>query len=190
MNCNQQKEMTMTEFNKRYSDAHKSALSMVKRHVGLAQSAHRRGMSSIAECAKGLVEANKLGKAADSDRLARHLTVANGHFEKAADELSDAQAHLNQALSHFSPDEFPLLVPSGYSRSSNDRPARSVAGATAVTPSLSDMTEGGDVPQYDSVMPRPTGKVAAAFAKMMTGEAPGRHVIGKPQLWANFSARR
>ncbi len=189
----QQKEtINMTEFNKRYSDAHKGALTNVKRNLGLAKAAHRRGMSSLAECAKCMVDARKLGKAAEGDDLARHLTVANGHFGKSADHISDAQAHLNQALTHFSPDEFPLLVPSGYSRSSNDRPARSVAGATAITPTLSDMTEGDDVPQYDSVMPYPSGEkmaAATAFAKMVrTGQ--GRHVIGKPPMWANFSARR
>jgi hypothetical protein len=172
----------MTEFN-----AHKSALTMVKRHVGLAKSAHRRGMASLAECAKCLVEADKLGKAVDGDHLARHLTGANGHFGKSADHISDAQAHLNQALTHFSPDQV-LLVPRGYSRSnSNSDPAiPSLAGA--VTPSLDDMAE-GDVPQYDSVAPYGEKMAAAtAFAKMVrTGE--GRHVIGKPSLWANFSAR-
>jgi hypothetical protein len=188
MSCNQQKESTMTEFNKRYSNEHKSALTMVKRHVGLAKSAHRRGTASLAECAKSLVEANKLGKAADSDRLARHLTAANGHFGKAADHMDDAQAHLNQALSHFSPDEMPLLVPRGYSRSdsNSDAPIPSLAGA--VTPSLDDMTE-GPVSQYDSVLPYPKMAAATAFAKMVrTGQ--GRHVIGKPQLWANSPSRR
>jgi hypothetical protein len=176
-----QKEITMTEFNKRYSNEHKSALTMVNRHVGLAKSAHRRGMSSLAECAKVLVEANKLGKAADSDHLARHLTAANGHFGKSADHMFDAQAHLNQALSHFKPE--PLLVPRGYSRSNSnsDAPIPSLAGA--VVPSLDDMTE-GDVPQYDSVMPYGE-KIAAAtaFAKMFTGQTPGRHVLSKPSLW-------
>ena len=50
------------------------------------------------------------------------------------------------------------------------------------------MTE-GSVSQYDSVLPYPNAahdeKMAAAtaFAKMVrTGQ--GRHVIGKPQLWA------
>ena len=174
------------------TDAHKSALTMVQRHIGLAKSAHRRGMSSLAECAKCLVESNKLGNAADSDRLARHLTAANGQFGKASDHLDDASAHLNRALTSFSPDEFPLLVPRGYSRASanSDAPIPSLAGA--VIPSLDDMTE-GHVGQYDSVLPYPAhdGKTAAAtaFAKMFTGQIPGRHVIGKPQLWANFSAR-
>jgi hypothetical protein len=173
----------MTAISKRYNAAHKTALNRVAQHLKLAKAANRRGMSSIAECAKVLVESNKLGKAAEGDRLASALAAAHGNFGKAADELADAQAHLNQALTHFKPEDVPLLVPSGYSRSASDPPTRSVAGATAIVPSLSDLTEGGDVPQYDSVMPRPTGKVAAAFAKMMTGEAPGRHVIGKPPMW-------
>jgi hypothetical protein len=184
----QQKGITMTEFDKRYSNEHKSALTMVNRHVGLAKSAHRRGTASLAECAKCLVESNKIGKAADGDRLARHLTTANGHFGKAADHMDDAQAHLNQALTHFSPDQVPLLVPRGYSRSNSnsDAPLPSLAGA--VVPSLDDMTE-GPVPQLSDAYSEKNA-AAMTFAKMFTGQTPGRHVIGKPQLWANFSTRR
>jgi hypothetical protein len=178
----QQKESTMTEFNKRYSNAHKSALTMVQRHVGLAKSAHRRGLSSLAECAKVLVESTKLGKAAESDRLARHLTAANGHFGKAADHMDDASAHLSQAMTGFSVDQVPLLQERGYSRNVKDEDAPIIPSlSAAIIPRLSDLTE-GDVPQYDSVAPYGE-KIAAAtaFAKMMTGEAPGRHVITTPR---------
>ena len=174
--------------NKRYSDAHKSALTNVKKHLGLAEVAHHRGMNSIAKCAKVLVESNKLG-AADGHRLASALAAAHGYFGKAASSLEDAEAHLNQALSHFSPEQVPLLVPRGYSRSNSnsDAPIPSLAGA--VTPSLDDMTE-GHVPQYDSIAPYGE-KIAAAtaFAKMFTGQTPGRHVIGKPPMWSSFPER-
>ncbi len=178
----QKESIIMTEFNKRYS-AHKSALGRVNQHLAMAKSAHGRGMNSIAECAKVLVEATKLGKAAEGDRLARHLAAAHQEFGKAASSMDDAQAHLNQALSHFKPEEVPLLVPRGYSRSESNRDAPIPSLAGAVTPSLDDMTE-GEVPQYSNYMPYGSGsKVAAAtaFAKMFTGQTPGRHVITTPR---------
>ena len=173
----------MTEFNKRYSNAHKAALGKVDSHLRMAKSAHGRGMASLAECAKCMVDAKKLGKAADDGDLASHLAAAHGQFGKAADHMDDAESHLNRALSRFSPEQVPLLVPRGYSRSNSNRDAPLPSLAGAVTPSMSDMTE-GDVPQYDSVAPYGE-KVAAAsaFAKMMTGKAPGRHVIAKSRLW-------
>ena len=184
----QKESIIMTEFNKTYSAANKSALGKVNQHLKLAKSAHGRGMASLAECAKVMVDAKKLSKAVDDDEMARHLAAANGHFSKAASSMDDAEAHLNRALSQFKPEENPLMVPRGYSRSVSNRndPEPSLAGA--VTPSLDDMTE-GDVPQYDSVAPYGEKNAAAvAFAKMVrTGQ--GRHVIGKPRLWANFSAR-
>jgi len=195
----------MPELNKRYSAKHKAALGRVSEHLTMAKTAHERGMSSLADCAKCLVEANKIGKAADGDRFASALASAYGNFGKAASSIGDAQAHLNQALSHFSPEEVPLLVPRGYSASpsNSNAPIPSLAGA--VTPSLDDMTE-GDVPQYDSVAPYGE-KIAAAFAnydakaaaaaesakmkvagattfaKMFTGQTLGRYVIGRPRLW-------
>ena len=172
----------MTEFNKRYSNAHKAALGRVSQHLTMAKAAHERGMDSLSKAAKCMVDANKLGKAADDADLASHLARAHGHFGKAASSMDDAEAHLNRALTQFKPEDVPLMVPRGYSRSSsnNNEPLPSLAGA--VVPTLADMTE-GDVPQYDSVLPRPSGKVAAAaaFAKMFTGQVPGRHVVTKPR---------
>ncbi len=70
----------------------------------------------------------------------------------------------------------PLLPPRGYSRSSSNRDAPIPSLAGAVTPSLSDMTE-GHVPAYDSVAPYgEKNAAAAAFAKMVrTGQAV-RHI--------------
>ena len=98
--------------------------------------------------------------------------------------MDDAEAHLNQALTHFSPEENPLMVPRGYSRSSSNSDAAIPSLAGAVVPSLSDMTE-GEVPAYDFVAPYGEKNAAAvAFAKMVrTGQ--GRHMIGRPQSWAN-----
>lgn len=124
-----------------------------------------------------------MSKAVDDDEMARHLAAANGQFGVAADHLSDAEAHLNRALRQYGPEQDPLLVRSGYSRSASDpTPARSVAGATAVVPTLDDLTE-GHVPAFDSVAPYGSKMAASsAYAKMVRGQAPGRHSITKPSL--------
>ena len=70
---------------KRSSNPHKNALGKVNQHLKLAKSAHGRGMASLAECAKCMVDAKKLGKAAEGDDLASHLAAAHGQFGKAAD---------------------------------------------------------------------------------------------------------
>jgi len=80
---------------KRYSAAHKTALNRVAQHLKLAAAAHDRGMNSLASCAKSLVDAKKLSKAADDGDLASHLPQAHGHFGKAASSMDDAEAHLS-----------------------------------------------------------------------------------------------
>ena len=177
----------MTGLNKRYSAKHKAALGKVDSHLRMAKANHSKGMECLSKAAMCMVDAKKVSKAVDDDEMARHLAGAHGFFGKAADNMMDMEAHLNQALTQFKPDEMPLMVPRGYSRSNSNRnePEPSLAGA--VTPSLDDMTE-GPVGQFSSYLPYPSGEkiaASAAFAKMFTGQAPGRHVIRKSPMWAN-----
>lgn len=143
---------TMTEeLAKRYSAAHKASLTKVSGHLRLAKGSHASGMERLAKAAAHMVEAKKLGKAADGDHLAGHIAAAHDHFGKAADHVDDASAHLGSAMG-------------AWGHGNNVDPNTKVGGEINI-PSMGEMTE-GSVPQYES--DAPYGKIAEMVQMAVT----------------------
>ena len=137
---------------KRIGAAHKASLHKVAQHLNMAKSAHAKGMSSLKKAAGCMVAAHKLGKAADSETLAGHMSDAHDHFNTSAEHMDDMEAHLGKAMSAW-----------GHNTAvSSDIEI----GGSASTPSLDEMTE-GHVPQYDSAEPYDYAVDPSKFARVL-----------------------
>jgi hypothetical protein len=123
---------------KRYAAAHKAALAKVAHHLGLAKAAHAKGMTSLKKAVGCMVEAKKLGKAADMEGIASNIAAAHDHFNTAASSMDDMEAHLGKAMS-------------GFGAGTAVDADTEVGGGISI-PGLSDLTE-GEVPWYDSAAP-------------------------------------
>ena len=143
---------------KRYGMAHKMAIGKVAQHLDLAKAAHAKGMASLKKAAGCMVDAQKLGKAADASALAGHIASAHDHFNSVADHMDDMEAHLGKAMSAWG--------------SGPNVDADTDVGGSINIPGLTELTE-GDVPWYDSAEPYGE-KVAKALAAIINGSTEGK----------------
>lgn len=134
----QTEDAAREELSKRYSAAHKGALTRAAHHMNLAKAAHHKGMGFLAKAAHHMVESKKMSKAADGDTLAGHVAAAHDHFNTAGGHMDDALSHLGGAMSAW-----------GHSTSVD---TGTKVGGEINVPTLDQLTEGG-APWYDSAVP-------------------------------------
>ena len=156
---------TSPELNKRYSAAHKEAVSKAAGHVRKALDCNAVGKSCLHKAARSAAELHKIlsksEKAAQEPFTSEDLENITHHVGKIADHLSEAHQQLGETGDHLDVAHLHLgKAISHWVGEHGEAPGDAEDGIydpeSGLTPLAQDKLTEGDVPSYSSNNPYPT----------------------------------